>query len=190
MTTYIPANAMFEFPDGEIVTGAPGGGGSPSPRMKEGQVCCGSCCDMRRAVIIVNIVMVTFLTLNVFLQFLGYELVELAARESDASEDTKEAAKEMESLHIGLRILFHLLEIAAYSFAIRGAIKFERNFVLIGFCAYIFSFGVNLLILRKLVGAVLTAFFAYPHYFLAKEIEDNIMTPENYPNEVHSCCCA
>jgi hypothetical protein len=38
--------------------------------------------------------------------------------------------------------------------------------------------------------ALLNAFFAYPHYFLIKEIQAGIMTEESYPNEKPLCLIA
>mmetsp|Transcript_5557 Transcript_5557/g.16483 ORF Transcript_5557/g.16483 Transcript_5557/m.16483 type:complete len:187 (-) Transcript_5557:369-929(-) len=185
MTSYMPANALFEFPDGEVI------GSSDQPgnvRMKQGHICCGGCCDVRRAVIIVDIIMIIFLTFITITILLGYELVELAAREDDASEDTIETANQLKHAHIGWIILYHLLQIVGYAFAIQGAVKFNRKLVLAGFVVYCASFTMNLLVF-DLVGMLLTGFFAYPHFYLAKEIEENVMTPENYANELHSCCC-
>lgn len=34
-----------------------------------------------------------------------------------------------------------------------------------------------------------SAFFAYPNIVFYQELSEGIMTKENYPNEVHSCCC-
>lgn len=37
--------------------------------------------------------------------------------------------------------------------------------------------------------AIISLLFAYPHFYLMREIQQGIMTEENYPNEEHSCCC-
>ena len=40
-----------------------------------------------------------------------------------------------------------------------------------------------------LIGVIWAASFAYPHFLFYQEMKKGIMTRENYPNEIHSCCC-
>jgi hypothetical protein len=176
----MPANAMYEFADGEVA-------GGPANRNKEGHSCCGSCCDMRRAVIIVNATMIVFLILGEFFLGIVYEAVAIAPDNTDDDEAIANA-EAMKSLHIGWILTFHSIQILCYGIGLWGALKFDRNLVLVALFCYLASFVANLATLQ-IVALLLNGLFAYPHYFLQKEIEANIMTPDNYPNEVQSCCC-
>jgi hypothetical protein len=81
-----------------------------------------------------------------------------------------------------------------YSFfallGIVGAITYNKDMVvctafwncLLGACSLL-SFSVFGLLV------FVVGFFAYPHFVLFQEIGEGIMSEENYPNEIHSCCC-
>jgi hypothetical protein len=73
-------------------------------------------------------------------------------------------------------------------FGITGAVKFNYwMIVLVGFYYGIMAL-LNMIILD--ISAVAKGFlFCYPHVMLAKEIDEGIMSEENYPNAKHSCCC-
>jgi hypothetical protein len=180
MTSYMPANAMYEFADGEVAGGA-------VFREREGHSCCGGCCDMRRAVIIVNGAMILFLILGEFFMAAAYDIAYDTDNITD-DEDAMANAKAMQKVHFGWIIFFHVIQIICYGTGLWGALKFDRKLVMVALVCYLLSFVFNL-VTFQIVAVLLNGFFAYPHYFLQKEIEANIMTPDNYPNEVQSCCC-
>jgi hypothetical protein len=142
---------------------------------------------MRRAVIIVNATMIVFLILGEFFMGMAYELFVLSPDITD-DDEALENAETMRSLHIGWILTFHSIQILCYGIGLWGALKFDRKLILVALVCYLSSFVANLATLQ-IVAVLLNGLFAYPHYVLQKEIEANIMTPDNYPNEVQSCCC-
>jgi hypothetical protein len=173
---YTPTKSGFED---EI------GGATISPKI--GHSCCGCCCDTRRAVIIVNAVMTCFTLLSAVLMVAGVEILEAAAADAD-DDAVAEVGKELQSFPVGIMVVLMLIQAAFYVLGVWGAINYKKYFVVAALCAYVLSFVINLLQLG-FFGMVLAVLFAYPHVFFIKELDANIMTPENYPNEVQSCCC-
>ena len=147
----------------------------------------GCCCDTRRAVIIVNIVMLCFTLLAGISLVAGVELVDSVAAQAD-DDQVEEAAKQLSSLPIGFFVFLIFLQAVLYVFGIMGAINYTKWMVVAAIVGYVLSFISNLLQL-SIFGMFFSGLFAYPHVFFIKEMNQNIMTPENYPNEVQSCCC-
>ena len=147
---------------------------------KRGHSCCGGCCDVRRAVIGVDLVMIGFLLIDI----LG--VASLSKQVQPMDDDELQAA--VEKMHGGLGIFMFLVEIALLSVAIWGAATFSAPKVVVGLA--VFSIGcITSLVQFNVPAALLTGLFAYPHYFLYTEINSGIMSQENYYNEEQSCCC-
>jgi hypothetical protein len=154
---------------------------------KQGHSCCGCCCDTRRAVIIVNLVMLCFNLLTAVSFIAGVELMEAVASQAD-DDQVIEAGKELQSIPVGLFVALTILQAVFYVFGIMGAINYTKWMIICAIVGYVLSFAVQLFQLN-LLGMFLSGVFAYPHFFFLSEMNKNIMTPENYPNEVQSCCC-
>lgn len=165
---------------------AVGEDGKQQKQPKLGHNCCGRCCDMRRAVIVVNIV-------NLVLVAMGLFSV-LAARAASANADQVDddelssALEEFRSLPLGAFLAIQITKIVLSVVGIVGAVKFHQIMVGLSMAAYAFD-AVAALIGLNVVGLLYAGFFAYPHGFFIKEVRDGIMTKENYPNEEFSCCC-
>lgn len=149
---------------------------------KQGHKCCGVCCDMRRAVIIVNIIM--SLDLGLFSVLWALNLTNQAVF-------TSALAEEFNYYSIGgfgiaailtIRVLFCLAGIV-------GAVKYSAIGVGLALAGYAFAFVMSLIGGVNLIGMIMAVFFAYPHVFFIKEVRSGIMTKENYPTEEFSCCC-
>ena len=137
-------------------------------------------CDMRRAVIIMNIV--------------GLVMSAMALLGELFNQYGTDARAVVVALVVGV----------LYGLALVGAVKY-RPWFLIGIIVYsivsiasLFGHAIYLwsvLGLRQpvvpfmLFGIVVTAAFLYAHVILFQEMRQGIMTPENYPKEKHSCCC-
>jgi hypothetical protein len=154
---------------------------------KQGHSCCNCCCDTRRAVIIVNLVMLCFNLLTALSFVAGVEIMEAAAAQAD-DDQVIEEGKELQSIPMGLFVALIFLQAVFYVFGIMGAINYTKWMIICAIVGYVLSFAVHLLQLNFL-GMLLSGVFAYPHFFFLSEMNQNIMTPENYPNEVQSCCC-
>ena len=158
-----------------------------TPNGKQGHSCFGCCCDMRRAVIIVNIIMLVLTFLTAIFTIAGVEFL----RENSqlfTDDEVQEAAEELESVPLALLFVLLLVECFFFAFGIIGALKYVKWMVYVALAGYVLSFVANIIYLN--IGAlVLGALFAYPHLFFIREMDKRIMTKENYSNEKQSCCC-
>lgn len=151
---------------------------------KEGHKCCGGCCDVRRAVVIVNLVsigVVFFGLLGVLFISKGFEMYDDDSTKQVLNEATK-------NVPVTIVLAEYIVQAVGSVFAIYGAVMFHDKMVMVGAVCYA-ALTLSSLSIMSIGDALLYGFFAYPHVFLVKEIRSGIMTPENYPNEVQSCCC-
>uniref|UniRef100_A0A6T6HSJ6 Uncharacterized protein n=1 Tax=Craspedostauros australis TaxID=1486917 RepID=A0A6T6HSJ6_9STRA len=159
----------------------------PTPGVKRGHVCCGGCCDVRRATIIVNIIMLCITLLGL----LGVAAAKGVASQAAENADDDETITSLQALSdapVGVLVAVLLVQSACYVCGIFGAIKYNSPLVLVAFVCYCVTFAFDLFG-ANIVGMIITACFAYPHFFLHQEIRNGVMTPENYINEQQSCCC-
>jgi hypothetical protein len=164
--------------EGEAVGEAVGVAGM---RNKQGHSCCGGCCDVRRASIVLDIMSLVSLVINVFALS--------AVSTSSIFDDDEVKQKLSEGMpSAGVMIAIFVFEIVLLGITVWGAVSFSAPKVMVGLVVY--SIGVlTSMFSLNLVGVVVNVFFAYPHYFLYKEIKDGIMSKDNYYNEEQSCCC-
>jgi hypothetical protein len=148
-------------------------------RNKQGHSCCLGCCDVRRAVIIVDLIMICFLLIDIF------GIISLSRQEPYDDDELQSA---VESIHGGIGIAVFLFEIVLLVVAVRGAITFSVPMVTVGLAVFGLGFIASLFQFN-LPGMVITGFFAYPHYYLRYEIKAGIISAETYINEEQSCCC-
>jgi hypothetical protein len=69
-----------------------------------------------------------------------------------------------------------------------GAYKYKGWMVIVAGLWHCVNTGLSLFG-ADIGGAVMSGCFAYPHFVLYQEMRKGIMTEENYPKEIHSCCC-
>ena len=71
---------------------------------------------------------------------------------------------------------------------IYGAVKYNQCMVI---CVGLWYCGMTIYncIAVDWIGIILTALFSYPHFALFHEMKKGVITPDNYINEKHSCCC-
>jgi hypothetical protein len=151
---------------------------------RQGHVCCGCCCDTRRAVIIVNIV-------DICLKALSVALMSMVSNYVDKNYDDDYLKKQWDSEQLSVVlgvIMMALITLAFCGLGIYGALKYNKSMVIaagVWHCINVF------LSLKRhdMGGIIMAACFAYPHFVFSEEITNGIMTEENYPNEIHSCCC-
>ena len=165
-----------------------GDGGADShliPGQKQGHKCCGGCCDVRRAVIVVNLVSIGLLLFGL----VGMIVVKKNVSAMEFTDDaTKTAMEEFAALPLAPLIAGFVVPIVMDAVGLAGAIIYNKWMVGVAGVFYCVLIVFDLLQLN-VPGVIYNAFFAYPHFFLIKEINMGIMTKENYPNEKFSCCC-
>jgi hypothetical protein len=140
-------------------------------KVKQGHSCCGCCCDMRRAVIIVNIINLVSLLIQVIL-FLSVDV---------------------DGVNTTLFIVASIIGFVVLFVGIIGANQFNKW--LVGIAGFFYAANVIYLLVLSfaapslLFSAALSVLYVYPHVMFVVENGKGIMTQENYKNEEQSCCC-
>jgi hypothetical protein len=154
----------------------------------QGHKCCGGCCDMRRAVIIVNALNLVFVAVGLF-RVLAMKKNSANANDMyDVDDDDDEVvATMMEFGNIPLAgfIVLTCARLLCSVIGIVGAVQYNIYMVGVGAAGYVID-AVMALVLFQLIGFFYYVFFAYPHLFFISEVRKGIMSKENYPNEDYS----
>lgn len=127
---------------------------------KRGHVCCGVCCDVRRACIILNVVFSIITIIGLIL--IGFT-------------------------EGWVYFVFLATGLGFYLSGIYGAITFKWMMVLAALI-YNGAFFVLNLVFLNWIGAVFMALIMYPHVFLVMELRNGIMSKQNFHIE-DKCCC-
>lgn len=154
------------------------------PQGRTAHLCCGCCCDTRRATIIVNIINIV---LSIFtLCGLGMLTSDKFAGQFD--DDAVKTELAMLSSAAWVAYLVAALSIVCGGLGIYGAKEYKGWMVLVAGIWFVVNSVLSLLG-GGVGGCIMSGFFAYPHFVFYQEMRKGIMTESNYPNEMHSCCC-
>ncbi|KAL3943898.1 MAG: hypothetical protein SGBAC_002015 [Bacillariaceae sp.] len=148
-------------------------------RRKEGSVFLG-CCDMRRAVIILDTINLVLLVIQMMLY-----ITVMRAEEEEEPQTRNDIEMEVAAQTM-LRI--SAVEALLCIISLFGALSFSTGMVVAG----IVNFGVGVaagFVLMNWPGIIINLVFLAPHVLLFMEIQRGIMTEANYYQEEHSCCC-
>jgi hypothetical protein len=156
----------------------------PKGSGRRGQLFLGFCCDMRRAVLIVNFVYIAYImtTLGVFC--IGSDHVTENWEDDTAIKEWNKYS----DIFVGAVIVFAIVAVAFAAMGLFGALRYSKCLVMTAAIWYCIIGCLSVLGFNVL-GIFMSALFAYPHFVFAQELKQGIMTEENYRNEVHSCCC-
>eukprot|EP00525_Craspedostauros_australis_P005106 CAMPEP_0198109020 /NCGR_PEP_ID=MMETSP1442-20131203/1034_1 /TAXON_ID= /ORGANISM="Craspedostauros australis, Strain CCMP3328" /LENGTH=180 /DNA_ID=CAMNT_0043764485 /DNA_START=76 /DNA_END=618 /DNA_ORIENTATION=+ len=155
--------------------------------IKQGHVCCGGCCDVRRATIIINVITLVFAVLSLF-SAVSIKFYAGQAKSEVDDDEVKATLDDIQATPFGVAYFFIGIEIVFALAAIIGAVKYNSCLVLTVFIYYCVGAILNVVAL-DFIAVIISCLYAYPHYFLYKEIKSGIMSEENYVNEKQSCCC-
>ena len=157
----------------------------PHTEVRQGHSFLGCMCDMRRAVIIVNIISLIFVTIGVitFCVLFSSKYRDRFDDDDDVQEDFDELDRWRGAL-IAILVLGFIIHISG----IVGGARFSRWMVLMPGVWLSLGCIFNLFALN-IGAAVVCGLFAYPHFIFFREIQMGIMSKENYINETQSCCC-
>jgi hypothetical protein len=207
----LPSNYQLPIPQG--VAGAPQGSYTGTPATagtvlqatpyvmmylpaKQGHKCCGCCCDVRRATIVVSAVN---LSLDVFVMMVlssclfgpfttSMEVIQcspmLTIVETILSFDSRAPV----TTSMLITIFYVLFRMVAEAVSIYGAMTYSQWMVGVGLAGYVVH-ALLALVQVQLVAVVVACFAAYPHVALIDEMRKGIMTEQTYLFEKHSCCC-
>jgi hypothetical protein len=153
---------------------------------KQGHACCGGCCDVRRAVIIVNIIEITFASLGIVT--MGGLIMATSASYDDDEVQEAMTAFNGANLSMGVAIALAAIRIIANSLGVYGAVTYNIWMVGVSLSVYCVDFVMGVFALN-VISLVMVALFAYPHFFFIKEVRSGIMSEATYVNEKQSCCC-
>jgi hypothetical protein len=145
---------------------------------------CGFGCDMRRAVLIVNIITILMAFLALILVFSA------SAYLSSGFVDENGNAYDKGNFGVfaAVAVLNTVLASIFAGLGIWGALHFNMYFVIAAAIWHAISALLSL-VYGEFVGAVMAGCFLYPHVVLAQEMRSGIMTEATYPIEEKKCCC-
>jgi hypothetical protein len=151
---------------------------------KQGHVCCGCCCDVRRAVIIVN-------TLNGILLFGGLIFVLIEKWQSTDGTTVRIPLRITDhpiqyNIMISISIVFGCISIIG----IYGAMKLRIWMISLAATMYLIDTITGLINLdQQWDGVLIALLFFYPHLMLIREIRKGIISYDTYRSrEEYSCC--
>jgi len=170
---------------------------------KQGSKFCGSCCDLRRAVIILAIVAIVGYSIIaiIALAFVGVVSAVIVATEEQGENSDGNGNADI-ALGFGIvAIIFLVMPILFFVFQLVAAIKynvcmlvtvvvFQCINLVVGLLGSFTSNGTMSSISANPIASIaIWAIFVYPTVGLILEIKKGIMSKENYPREAYSCCC-
>lgn len=165
----------------------------PAPAGKQGHSFCGFCCDMRRAVMIINVVSI--------LNFLFQAAMIIGAMRY-ADDDEAEKLSVLEHAFRGV-IIMSSFGVFVSLYAIYGAYMFRVIPVGVQILyTAIYWLATNTMQQRSsaqyaeynhlwfnwVITFIMSLFFIYPHVMLLTELRAGIMTANTYPREKQCCC--
>lgn len=165
---------------------------------KKGHSCFGFGCDMRRAVIWVNLWNMLLSTIALVLGILYVHGDIQDFKYPGTSVITPGGTEHYsEGLLYGVVIGTYAVIMLFYSAGLLGALSFSKCLVITALLFYFIQPVMTIagwivakeVILFQIPFLVLELLFIYPHFMLAKEINANIMTAKNYRFEKRGCCC-
>ena len=155
---------------------------------RQSNLCCGSCCDLLRACIIVDIVFILLDIVGILLFFAGITINNSRTNDDDEYDDEKSTdCWGCNSNILNVLIIKNSLGMVFCTIGIIGAAKFHKILVLITAIWYVIDF-IWSIITRRWTGIVVTACFAYPHFALFMALKKQQITRENYARERYCCC--
>jgi len=137
----------------------------------------------RRAVIIVDIIMIAMSILN----FIGFAFAFQTIQDADIDDAVKE---DLTPLSLGWMVVWQTGLVICLGFGIMGALRYNKTFVIIALIAYISTLVLDFLTSSRF-DMLVDGLFLYPHVMLWQELKNGIMTPHNYEYEKQwmDCSC-
>jgi hypothetical protein len=145
-------------------------------------------CDMRRAVIIVNLVTI-IVSIGLLLLLLVTRRVTAQIQDDFQDDQVQSAAADQWSKIENVSYVYHVfLRIVCAALGVLGGLFFHGILVAFSAVSLLVDFGVSI-VLRDWVGIFMSPIFLYPHLMFLRYLRSGLMSPENYRNEMQSCCC-
>ena len=154
--------------------------------------CCGCCCDFRRAVIAVNSVAIGIGSLALVSALIAIGILGADAEDmEDMGDMDVDIGDEIALMEI-ITLIIGSIPIALYACGIYGGIYYKRWGIITAAVAHTLNMLVSVyeFVALKIpnVGFIYSGFFLYPHYFMLKQMNSGLLSPQNY-HKVANCCC-
>lgn len=144
-------------------------------------------CDMRRAVIIVNLI-----TIASSIAFFVILLVSRASAEQIQQDFTDDQVQDMAEHWSKLDDIGYVyqvfLRVVCAALGVGGGIWFNGILTSISALSLLFDFAMGMLRF-DLIGLFIAPIFLFPHLMFLKYLHSGLMSPQNYDKEMQSCCC-
>jgi hypothetical protein len=159
------------------------------PDKREANLCCGSCCDLLRACIIVNIVQIILSGLAALFVIWGIALFDtIDLSDDDQVAQETEAMLEQTGKILLIAQIKNVLGILFGIVGIVGAVKYNGVLVLIAGIYNIISVIACGVLLDPL-GAIVSGVYAYVHIALFLALKKGQIKRETYHDRERYCCC-
>jgi len=156
--------------------------------------CFGSCCDLRRACIILNSIYFAFVVFGITMYSLGMDLGKIGGttddnifQNDDAFEDASEVTFGIDDMlktspiQLGLGIFFAILGII-------GACRFNK-FLVVGLAIWLCIDAIIYCVFLNWYNAVIVVVvYSYPNFALFLALKNGKISRDNY-DSVRYCCC-
>jgi hypothetical protein len=162
--------------------------------------CCEGCCDVRRATIIINLIMAVVAVISIIL----ITVTEMSIP-ADLEELDDDVAKQMYDgitsdvrSYLKLANIVTLARLPFLASGIYGALKYKTLPVQICIGSNIIELLLSVSIdssmngfnfFNLIIGAAVTGLWTYPMVLFVGQVKKGIMSDANYPLVKHSCCC-
>jgi hypothetical protein len=100
----------------------------------------------------------------------------------------KNLDNQLQNLPLGLIVACNTVLTIMFGFGVKGALSYTPWMVKVAMAGYALKIAVDLVGFNPSLGLIVSALFVYPQVYFVKEMESNIMTPDNYPNKAQCCC--
>jgi len=170
--------------------------GVSSSEAKQGSICCGFCCDYRRAVCVLSIIGIVFYGTQFVMALLSTSWLAATAAETDDEMEVvvvgAAAITGIFTVVVGLNVLFQIFLLFAalkYNVCMLGTVATWQLIVLGTTLWDIYEDPDASFVGSAIFAIIIQGLFIYPVVGLLLEIKNGIMSAETYPREAHSCCC-
>lgn len=116
-------------------------------RNKQGHLCCGCCCDTRRAVIVVDIIQLCASGLALLGLMVGFSMIGFAEQHAEEFDDDQmeQSVEQLKSTPIGWLLILLLVQTVLHVLGIIGAIHYNAKFIMCAIVSYVIQFARGLL---------------------------------------------
>ena len=150
----------------------------------------GSCCDLIRVCILVDIIYIVKNICIIITVYLGLSVTRAEALDNvvyDDDDAVEQMTREMENYNYTV-VAKNIAGIIVASIGIYGTVNFNKWIVLVVAVFCCLDVLVSVLLVRW-IAAIVAAFFMYPQFALFFALHKETITRDNYIDDVRHCCC-